>query len=186
MGSEFSPGLHFYSTIAGKHAGSTHWVDPTDPRTHKAHITAIAGVSEVGNAVFASFECWHGENAILAIDKETMKVSSEIGRQSGSAAKSSAMSKLTWVPSVRLLIGSSVKCGALGYSGYIRAWDPRAGREEVWETSEPGGSGRVSRTGDTMADVDVDPDGGFIAKVGCRTGDLGVADLRNLGPDPWV
>lgn len=123
---------------------------------------------------------------MLVVDKETMKVVSEIGRQTGNAAKSAAMRKLTWVPAVGLLVGSSVRSGTLGYSGYIRVWDPRAGGEEVWETSEPGGSGRSSRIGDTMADVDVDPDGLFIAKVGCRSGNLGVADLRNLGTDPWV
>ena len=161
-------------------------MDPTDPRTNKARVAAIADDSEIGNSIFASFECWHGENAVLVVDKETMKVVSEIGRQTGNAAKSAAMRKLTWVPAVGLLVGSSVRSGTLGYSGYIRAWDPRAAGEEVWETSEPGGSGRSSRVGDTMADVDVDPDGLFIAKVGCRSGDLGVADLRNLGTDPWV
>ncbi|CAO2839461.1 unnamed protein product [Amaranthus hypochondriacus] len=182
VGSFSSSGLHFYSKK--NHVGSVYWEDDTDTRVHKSRVTAIVG--DAGDSVFsAAFECQHGENAVLIVDKSTLKVVAEIGRQSGNSAKSSAIKKLRWVPQVGLLVGSSVNCGAFGYSGYVRIWDPRS-MEMVWETNEPGGVIRSSRLGDTMADVDVDPDGLFLAKVGSKTGDLGVADLRKLGVDPWV
>lgn len=53
----------------------------------------------------------------------------------------------------------------------------------VWETNEPG-SGRSSRFGDSFADVDVDEPTLF--KICSKSGDLAMADLRNLGDDPWV
>lgn len=163
---------------------SLYWVDNSDTRTHKSRVTSIA--DSVETTLFsAAFECKHGENAVHIVDKSTLKVVTEIGRQSGSSAKSSAVKRLRWVPKVGLLVGSSVSCGAFGYSGYVRVWDPRSG-EMVWETNEPGGVVRTSRLGDTMADIDVDPEGLFLAKVGSKSGDLGVADLRKLGSDPWV
>ncbi|KAJ6299961.1 hypothetical protein OIU76_020868 [Salix suchowensis] len=51
--------------------------------------------------------------------------------------------KLTWLPETGTIIGSAVTCGAFGYSGYIRMWDPRNGEGWSGETSEPG-SGRSS------------------------------------------
>lgn len=165
-------------------------MDDSDTRVHKSRVTSIAdsvGIDDdSGMAVFAAaFECRHGENAVLIVDKSTLKVVAEIGRQSGNSAKSTAIKRLRWVPQVGLLVGSAVNWGAFGYSGYVRVWDPRSG-EIVWETNEPGGVVRSSRLGDTMADIDVDPEGLFLAKVGSKTGDLGVADLRKLGSDSWV
>lgn len=55
----------------------------------------------------------------------------------------------------------------------------------VWETNEPG-SGRSRRFGDPFADVAVDAEESMIFKVCSQSGDLGMADLRNLGDDPWV
>ncbi|KAF2558831.1 hypothetical protein F2Q68_00018075 [Brassica cretica] len=81
-------------------------------------------------------------------------------------------------------VGSAVQRGVFGCSGYIRIWDPRS-RAIVWETSEPG-SGRSSRFGDALADVDVDVEESTLFKVCSKSGDLGMADLRKLGEDPWV
>ncbi|XP_022151547.1 BTB/POZ domain-containing protein At3g09030, partial [Momordica charantia] len=83
-----------------------------------------------------------------------------------------------------VLVGSAVTCGAFGYSGYIRLWDSRSG-DVVWETNEPG-SGRSSRFGDSFADVDVDVDSLKLFKICSKSGDLGMADIRKLGDDPWV
>ncbi|KNA22073.1 hypothetical protein SOVF_037440 isoform A [Spinacia oleracea] len=185
VGSNSSAGLHFYTRA--DHVGSLYWVDNSDTRVQKSRVTSISdSVGNGGESVFsAAFECKHGENAVLIVDKSTLKVVVEIGRQSGNSAKSSAIRKLRWVPQLGLLVGSAVNCGAFGYSGYVRLWDPRSG-EMIWETNEPGGMVRNSRLGDTMGDIDVDPEGLYLAKVGSKTGDLGVADLRKLGSDPWV
>lgn len=51
--------------------------------------------------------------------------------------------------------------------------------------NEPG-SGRSGRFGDPFSAVDVDAEESSIFKVCSKSGDLGMADLRNLGDDPWV
>ncbi|KAK9920450.1 hypothetical protein M0R45_029005 [Rubus argutus] len=181
VGSESDFGLHFYDFSGVRNMGSIHWTDPADPRIFKSRVTAI---SNSPSSVFAAFDCPHRENCILVIDKSTLKVVSELSRQSGSSAKNLAVGKLTWLPETGLVVGSSVTCGAFGYSGYIRMWDPRS-KEVVWETNEPG-SGRSSRFGDSFADVDVDVDESTLFKVCSKSGDLAMADLRNLGDDPWV
>lgn len=181
VGSDSAAGLHLYDISSGRHVGSTHWSDPSDPRIYKAQVTAI---SDSQSSVFASFDCPHRENCVLVIDKSTLQIASELGRQSGSAAKSMVPGKLTWLPERGVLFASAVTSGAFGCSGYIRLWDPRSG-EVVWETNEPG-SGRSSRFGDSFADVDVDVDEPTLFKICSKSGDLGMADLRNLGDDPWV
>lgn len=181
VGSDAAAGVHFYHVAGARHVGSVHWSDPSDPRVYKARVTAV---SDSDDAVFAAFECPHRENCVLVIDKATLKDTSEIGRQPGTAVKSSVPEKLAYIPENGLLFGCAVHAGAFGCSGYVRLWDLRAG-SIVWETNEPG-SGRSSRFGDSFADVDVDPDTGRMFKVCSKSGDVGVADLRKLGDDPWV
>lgn len=93
--------------------------------------------------------------------------------------------KLTWIPATGVLVGSAVTGGAFGYSGYVRLWDPRSG-DVVWETNEPGGSGRSSRFGDSFADVEADVEGLLLFKLCSKSGDLAMADMRFLKDDPWV
>ncbi|KAL4606161.1 hypothetical protein ACB092_09G082400 [Castanea dentata] len=181
VGSESAAGLHFYNFSSGRHVGTTQWTDPTDTRIYKARVTAIAGSP---SSIFASFDCPHKENCVLVIDKSTLQISSELCRQSGNSAKHVVPEKLTWIPEKNLLVGTAVTSGAFGYSGYIRLWDPRSGNV-VWETSEPG-SGRSSRYGDSFADVAVDTDEATLYKICSKSGDLGMADVRKLGDDPWV
>ncbi|KAB2078850.1 hypothetical protein ES319_A06G191200v1 [Gossypium barbadense] len=181
VGSESSSGLHIYDLSSGHYTGSVHWTDQDDPRIYKARVCAIANSPD---SVFVSFDCPHRENSVLVIDKSTLQVSSELTRQSGSAAKNTFPGKLTWLPETGLVIGSAVTCGAFGYSGYIRIWDPR-NKEVVWETNEPG-SGRSSRFGDSFADVGVDIDDSILFKICSKSGDLAMADIRKLGDDPWV
>lgn len=180
-GSDSAAGVHFYHVAGARHVGSVHWSDPSDPRVYKARVTAV---SDSDGAVFAAFECPHRENCVLVIDKATLKATSEIGRHPGTSVKSSVPEKLTYLPENGLLFGCTVHAGAFGCSGYVRLWDLRAG-SIVWETNEPG-SGRSSRFGDSFADVDVDTDTGRMFKVCSKSGDIGVADLRKLGDDPWV
>lgn len=181
IGSVLRPGLHFYNLANGFRVGSADWLDPADPRIFKARVNAIADSDE---SVFASFECQHRENSVLMIDKSTLRVTSEITRQSGNSSKSIAAGKLKYVPAIGVLAGVSVTSGAFGYSGYIRLWDPRS-RVVVWDTNEPG-SGRSSRFGDSFADVDVDLDELSLVKLCSKSGDLAIADLRNLKEDPWI
>ncbi|KAG2272550.1 hypothetical protein Bca52824_067105 [Brassica carinata] len=181
IGSGSASGLHFYDLSSGRYVGSTHWTDPEDPRIHKSRVAAVA---DSPGGVFASFDCLHRENSVLQIDKSTLQVAAVVGQQSGSSAKTAVPEKLRWVPNHGLLVGSAVHRGVFGCSGYIRIWDPRS-RAIVWETSEPG-SGRSSRFGDALADVDVDVEESTLFKVCSKSGDLGMADLRKLGEDPWV
>lgn len=181
IGSNNSSGIHFYNLSSARLLASTHWRDPSDPRIYKATVQAIA---DAPSSIFASFICPHKENSILLIDKSTLQISSELGRQSGGSSKNMVPEKLTWIPTTGTILGSAVTCGAFGYSGYIRLWDPRSGNV-VWETNEPG-AGRSSRFGDSFADVDVDVDSLALFKICSKSGDLGMADLRNLGADPWV
>ncbi|KAM2954647.1 hypothetical protein FF1_032897 [Malus domestica] len=181
VGSESGAGLHFYDFSGVRNLGSIHWTDPEDPRIFKARVTAIAASP---SSVFASFDCPRKENCILVIDKSTLKIVSELSRQPGSSAKNLAVGKLRWLPETGLIVGSSVTCGAFGYSGYIRLWDPRS-NEVIWEANEPG-SGRSSRFGDSFADVDADVEESTLFKLCSKSGDLAVADLRKLGDDPWV
>ncbi|XP_021892397.1 LOW QUALITY PROTEIN: BTB/POZ domain-containing protein At3g09030 [Carica papaya] len=181
VGSESAAGLHFYDLSKARRVGAAHWRDPSDPRIYKARVAAIA---DSPGSVFASFDCPHRENCVLLIDKSTLQISSTLGRQSGSCVKTMVPGKLTWLPADGLLVGSAIVSGAFGYSGYIRLWDSRLDKV-VWETNEPG-SGRSSRFGDSFADVGVDVEGMKLFKVCSKSGDVGMADLRNLGDDPWV
>ncbi|CAM0872426.1 unnamed protein product [Alopecurus aequalis] len=190
VGSSSSPGLHVYDFLEGRHVASVEWSDPTDLRLLKAKVIAIAArppadATNTNSPIFATFECAHWENCILAIDPVTLKPVQEIGRQSGSAAKSSSPGQVVHLQELGLVFASYVNSGAFGYSGYMRLWDIRSG-DVVWETSEPGGSGRSSRFGDPFADVDVDVKQLMLYKVCSKSGDIGVADLRRLGNDPWV
>lgn len=181
VGSLQGSGLHFYSMANGRRVHSTEWVDPSDVRIYKARVHAIA---DSPDSVFASYDCQHGENCVLKVDKSTMAISSEIGRMPGNSAKYMVPTKLTYVSDLGLLVGSSVTSGAFGYSGYIRLWDPRT-RSVVWETVEPG-SGRSSRFGDSLADMDIDSDELALFKICSKSGDLAMADLRKLTDDPWL
>ncbi|WVZ56373.1 hypothetical protein U9M48_006917 [Paspalum notatum var. saurae] len=190
LGSVSAPGLHVYDFLDGRHVASVQWLDPTDTRVSKAKVVAIAARPAADDAdenspILATFECPHRENCVLAVDPVTLKPTQEIGRQSGSAAKSSTPVRVVHLQKLGLVFASSVSSGAFGYSGYMRLWDIRSG-DVVWETSEPGGAGRSSRFGDPFADADVDVKQQAIYKVCSKSGDLAVADLRCLGNDPWV
>ncbi|RVW44544.1 BTB/POZ domain-containing protein [Vitis vinifera] len=153
VGSDTAAGLHIYDISGGRHVASAHWTDPSDPRIYKALVSAIA---DSPNSVYASFYCRHKENCILVIDKSTLQVVSEIGRQSGNSMKTMGAGKLTYMPSSSLIFASAVTSGAFGYSGCIRLWDPSPAR---WFGRRPSqGRGEA----------------------------VGMADLRKLGEDPWV
>ncbi|KAL7136277.1 hypothetical protein ABFS83_10G018700 [Erythranthe nasuta] len=181
VGSLNGSGLHLYNTANGRRVHSAEWVDPSDVRIYKARVHAIA---DSDDSIFASYNCHHGENCVLMLDKSTMKPSSEIGRITGNSSKNVVPTKLKYVPEMGILIGSSVTSGSFGCAGYIRLWDPRT-RNVVWETNEPG-SGRSSRFGDSFADTDVDIDELSLFKICSKSGDLAMADLRKLSDDPWV
>ncbi|PIA61611.1 hypothetical protein AQUCO_00300851v1 [Aquilegia coerulea] len=181
VGSDTAAGLHLYDFSSGRRIGSAQWTDSSDPRIYKARVLSITDSS---TSVFASFDCAHKENCILQIDKSTLKITSEIGRLPGNSTKTVVPKKLAYLPESGIIFSSAVSSGAFGYSGFIRLWDPRTG-EMVWETNEPG-SGRSSRFGDSFADVDVEVEESTMFKVCSKSGDVGMADLRNLKDDPWI
>ncbi|GAA0154804.1 scaffold/adaptor protein [Lithospermum erythrorhizon] len=181
IGSGFESGLHFYNVANSSRVGVVEWVDESDPRVYKARVYAVCDSEE---SVFAAFDCFGRENCVLMVDKEMMRVSLEIGRQSGGSAKTGVVRKLRYVGERGVLVGVGVSCGAFGYSGYVRLWDPRS-RDVVWEMNEPG-SGRSSRYGDSFADVDVDLEEDLLFKLCSKSGDLAMADLRKLSDDPWI
>lgn len=120
----------------------------------------------------------------MSVDRATLKIAAELGRQSGSSIRVASPTKLAQVTATGLVFASAVSFGAFGYSGYMKLWDPRSGKG-VWETSEPG-AGRSSRFGDSFADADVDVQQMKVYKVCWKSGDVAVADMRMLGEDPWV
>ncbi|GJW41825.1 BTB/POZ domain-containing protein [Tanacetum coccineum] len=182
VGGDDVAGVSFYDMVNGMGVGNVEWRDQSDPRIYKARVTAVA--SDSRECVYAAFDSFHKENCVLVIDKETLGVKGEIGRQSGSSAKYGVPRGLSYVEELGVLVGTSVTSGAFGYSGYVRLWDVRSGRV-VWETNEPG-SGRSSRFGDSFADVSVDVNDMTMCKICSKSGDVGIADLRKLGDDPWV
>nr|GEY90071.1 BTB/POZ domain-containing protein At3g09030 [Tanacetum cinerariifolium] len=182
VGSEDVAGMSFYDMVNGMGVGSVEWRDQSDPRIYKARVTAVA--SDSRECVYAAFDSFHKENCVLVIDKETLGVKGEIGRQSRSSAKYGVPRGLSYVEELGVLVGTSVTSGAFGYSGYVRLWDVRSGHV-VWETNEPG-SGRSSRFGDSFADVSIDVNDMSMCKICSKSGDVGIADLRKLGDDPWV
>ncbi|KAI3795035.1 hypothetical protein L1987_37679 [Smallanthus sonchifolius] len=70
-----------------------------------ARVTAIA---DLPDSVFSAFDSNHKENCILAIDKSTLQVTSEIGRQSGNSSKSIVPGTLTYVNDLGLLAATAV------------------------------------------------------------------------------
>ncbi|KAF5785508.1 putative chromatin remodeling & transcription regulator BTB-POZ family [Helianthus annuus] len=181
VASDVASGVHFYNFANGRRVGSVEWIDRTDPRIYKARVTAVTDSPDL---VFSAFDSHHKENCVLAIDKSTLQVTSEIGRQSGNSSKSTVPGTLTYVKELGVLAATAITSGAFGFSGYIRLWDPRTAHV-VWETNEPG-SGRSSRFGDSFADVSFDVDELTMCKICSKSGDLAMADLRKLGDDPWV
>ncbi|KAL8109820.1 hypothetical protein AgCh_025788 [Apium graveolens] len=124
------------------------------------------------------------KNCVLEIDKLSLRVKSEIGRQNGNSSKSVVLGKLMYLSELDLVFGSSISSGAFGYSGYVRLWDVRSGKV-VWEMNEPG-LGMNNRYGDSFSDVDVDKVELNLFKVLSKSGDLAIADLRKLSDDPWL
>ncbi|KAI3468715.1 hypothetical protein Pfo_025378 [Paulownia fortunei] len=85
--------------------------------------------------------------------------------------------KLQWVSSHNLLMASGSHSGPSGVSGNIKFWDIRTGNV-VWELKE-----KV----DCFSDVTVSDTLSAMFKVGVNTGEVFLADLRNMGADiPWV
>eukprot|EP01018_Ginkgo_biloba_P028591 Gb_36697 [translate_table: standard] len=185
IGAEDFPGLHIYNVIRGLHVKSLVWSDRNDTRVYRPCVRAITSSH---SAIFASFENGQRmENTILMVDKESLQISQEIGRQSGHSAHSKVPTILQFIPSQNFLMVGGVHGGAFGYSGYIRLWDVRADKI-VWEWTEPNSNAdpRVMER-DSFADVAVNEEFAGIFKVSVITGNLAMADLRHLkSQDPWM
>ena len=89
-------------------------MDANNPRIYNAIVHAIASNNLF---VFASFESkQHLHNIVLMIDKMTLQVTWEIGRQNGQAVHTKCTTKLQWLLEMNLL---SMECKRLGRIPHI-------------------------------------------------------------------
>lgn len=178
------PGLHFYDPIRGVHIKSLIWTDPQDVRVYSPTVRAI---TSNGTSLFASFESGQKlDNTLVSVDKNTLQITREFGRQSGGTAHLRAGTKLQWLHSKNLLLVGSVQGGSFGYAGYMRLWDVRSDKV-VWDWKEPNFQATRGTEREMFSDMTVDEDLGAIFKVGVQSGVVSLADLRHLdGPDPWM
>ena len=105
------PGLHFYDPVRGVHIKSLIWTDSQDPRVYSPVVRAITANE---TSLFASFESGQKlDNTLVSVDKNTLQITREFGRQSGGTAQSRAGTKLQWLHSKNLLLVGSVQGGVI-------------------------------------------------------------------------
>ena len=186
-GSGDLPGLHIYDAVRGVHAKSVIWTDKNDTRVYNPSVRAIDSNS---TTLFASFENdIRLENTVVLIDRVTLQVAGEVGRQNGNSAHSKVATKLQWLPNTNLLMTAGIHGGTFGWTGYIRLWDMRQSVEPVWELKEPNIQGVDPRLveRDCFADIAVDEEHAGIFKVNIESGNVAMADMRHLkAEDPWM
>eukprot|EP01018_Ginkgo_biloba_P034543 Gb_35425 [translate_table: standard] len=182
VGSVDFAGLHIYNAVEGRHEKSLVWTDVQDPRVYD---TSVQGICSSTDHLIVSFESRHRENTMLIVDKQTLEVVCEIGRQKGNFARDMAADKLEWLPQHNLLLSSRVHGSTFGYCGYMRLWDVRSGTV-VWEQNEPSLS-RWTQQVDSFADVVANEELLGIFKVCLKSGDVAMVDMRQLNvEDPWM
>lgn len=183
-GADDFPGLHIYNVMEGTHTKSLTWEDKEDPRVYNPTVRAITSNETL---IVASFESGQKlDNTLLLIDKQTMEIKSELGRQNGGTGHSKAATKLQWLPEKNLLLVGASHGGAFGYSGYIRLWDLRSGKI-TWDWEEPHYRNPRVEQRDVFADMVANEELAGIFKVSINSGAVAMCDLRNLdATDPWL
>jgi hypothetical protein len=183
-GASDMPGLHIYDPINGMHKKSVIWTDENDPRVYNPVVRAIASND---SSVFASFESGQKlDNALAIIDKTTLQITREFGRQNGATAHAKASTKLQWLASKSLLLVASVQGGSFGYAGYMRLWDIRS-EKLVWDWKEPNFQSARAVDHEMFSDMTADEGLQAIFKVSITSGSVSMADLRHLETkDPWI
>jgi WD40 repeat protein len=184
IGAEDFPGLHIYNIMNSTHTKSLTWVDKEDPRIYNPGVRAIASNE---TQIFASFESGQKlDNTLLVVDKNTLEIDREIGRQNGGTGHSKAATKLQWLPEKNLLLVGAAHGGAFGYSGYIRLWDIRSDKI-VWDWAEPHYRNPRVEQRDVFADMVANEELAGIFKVSINSGSIAMADMRQLdATDPWL
>ncbi|KAK9067972.1 hypothetical protein SSX86_012083 [Deinandra increscens subsp. villosa] len=127
--------------------------------------------------LFTSFESGRrNSNSIMVYDLNSFKVVTKIAQNEifGANLDSAIPStKLSWVPSLNLLMASGSHSSPSGVSGNIKFWDIRSGNA-VWEIKE---------SADCFSDIAVSDTLSAVFKIGINSGEVSYIDLRNFGSD---
>ncbi|XP_076945155.1 BTB/POZ domain-containing protein At5g41330-like [Bidens hawaiensis] len=130
--------------------------------------------------LFTSFESGRrNSNSIMVYDLNSFKAVTEIAHNEifGANIDSAIPStKLSWIPSMNLLMASGSHSSPAGVTGNIKFWDLRSGNA-VWEVKE---------TVDCFSDIAVSGTLSAVFKIGVNSGEVSYIDLRKFGScDSW-
>ncbi|XP_057775962.1 BTB/POZ domain-containing protein At5g41330 [Salvia miltiorrhiza] len=169
-------GLQILDLDEGTVADTLNWENVT---RSGSTVQAIGASNE---HLFTSFESSRrNSNCIMVYDlRDDLRAVTTIGHyEIFGADLDSAIpaTKLQWIPNHNLLMASGSHSGPSGVSGNIKFWDIRSGNV-AWEIKE-----KV----DCFADVTASDSLSSMFKVGVSTGEVFMADLRNLGAESsWL
>ncbi|CAN4075924.1 unnamed protein product [Withania somnifera] len=166
-------GLQILDLVKGCVEKAISWENVT-----KSGSTVQAIGSSGDQFLFTSFESSRrNSNCIMIYDvNNDFKPVSEFGHYEIFGAKlDSAIpaTKLRWLPSYNLLMSAGSHSGPSGVLGTIKFWDLRSGNS-VWEIKE---------NVDCFSDITVSDSLCGIFKVGVHSGEVFLADLRNIGAE---
>ncbi|KAH0641707.1 hypothetical protein KY290_033308 [Solanum tuberosum] len=169
-------GLQILDLVKGSVKKNVNWENVTKSGST---VQAIGTSSEF---LFTSFESSRrNSNCIMVYDvNDDFKPVTKIGHYEIFGAElDSAIpaTKLRWLPSHNLLMSAGSHSGPSGVLGNIKFWDLRSGNT-VWEIKE---------NVDCFSDITVSDSLSGIFKVGVHSGEVFLADLRNIGSDnAWI
>ncbi|XP_060180089.1 BTB/POZ domain-containing protein At5g41330-like [Lycium barbarum] len=165
-------GLQILDLFKGSVKQTLNWENVTKSGST---VQAIGASDEF---LFTSFEsARRNSNCIMIYDlNDNFRPVTEIGHYEIFGAKlDSAIpaTKLRWLPSHNLLMSAGSHSGPSGVLGNIKFWDLRSGNS-VWEIKE---------NVDCFSDITVSDNLSGIFKVGVHSGEVFLADLRNIGSE---
>ncbi|XP_006352271.1 BTB/POZ domain-containing protein At5g41330-like [Solanum tuberosum] len=169
-------GLQILDLVKGSVKKNVNWENVTKSGST---VQAIGTSSEF---LFTSFESSRrNSNCIMVYDvNDDFKPVTKIGHYEIFGAElDSAIpaTKLRWLPSHNLLMSAGSHSGPSGVLGNIKFWDLRSGNT-VWEIKE---------NVDCFSDITVSDSLSGIFKVGVHSGEVFLADLRNIGSEnAWI
>ncbi|XP_059308660.1 BTB/POZ domain-containing protein At5g41330 [Lycium ferocissimum] len=140
--------------------------------------STVQAIGSSGEFLFTSFEsARRNSNCIMIYDlNDNFRPVTEMCHYEIFGAKlDSAIpaTKLKWLPSHNLLMSAGSHSGPSGVLGNIKFWDLRSGNS-VWEIKE---------NVDCFSDITVSDNLSGIFKVGIHSGEVFLADLRNIGSE---
>ncbi|MCD9644688.1 hypothetical protein HAX54_033100 [Datura stramonium] len=166
-------GLQILDLVKGSVQKTLNWENVT-----KSGST-VQAIGSSGEFLFTSFESARRNSSCIMIydlNDSSFRPVTEIGHYEIFGAElDSAIpaTKLRWIPSHNLLMSAGSHSGPSGVLGNIKFWDLRSG-SSVWEIKE-----KV----DCFSDITVSDNLSGIFKVGVHSGEVFLADLRNIGAE---